>query len=612
MSNTTRTVDVNGKEASIVIIKGDSQYPTESVMAELAMGKIAYDKDDLEDPNRAIVEKASTQLEQRDVFAQMGGYGAVSQPSVRPEYCTRLYRSGGMHKACIDAKVSDTVGLGWRIRPRAELFPRASDLQPGAAKPNIKEQAVVEDFLDLGLENGSMESFTDINVQMALDYESAGQGYVEIARDDSGAVNGLFSVKGETFRIAAKGPQDGFWQNRNGKWRYFAPYTGKQGVKVAGVVSKAESTDDGVLYVPLRWSFDVRDGEDIPRHMDFVSKAGEPDNVRANEILMFKRPTPKDTHYGEPDIIAGIEDYLIAQGVRLFVRNYFDAGAIPRLILYMTGEEQLSDELLKQLSIILDQKGSINTLNSMPMLRLPEGTTIGKLPLTDSHLTDNSSMLSLRDRSELYVAMAHRVPLSALPAIIGEQTVNRATSDSANRRYVSSVIRPRQRYIEDRWNFMFRKELGIRDWVLDFEIPDLLDTKTKYEIWQIGISNGWLSINEVRAQLNLPPVKGGENPALRIAGQGIIPVPEIENVKAGAKPGDLMATGNQKTPSKEDLVNGKAIMATDREGPAAWLVPTAEWPEMPEDEHDMVAKAVEELVVNKDEVPVSREKVEEM
>lgn len=611
MSNPTRTVDVNGKETSIVIIKGESQYPTESVMAELAMGKIAYDKDDLEAPNRAIVEKASTQLEQRDVFAQMGGYGAVSQPSVRPEYCTRLYRSGGMHKACIDAKVSDTVGLGWRIRPRAELFPRASDLQPGAAKPRTKDQEKIEDFLDLGLENGSMESFTDINVQMALDYESAGQGYVEIARDDSGAVNGLFSVKGETFRIAAKGPQDGFWQNRNGKWRYFAPYTGKPGVKVAEVISKAERVGDDVLYVPMRWGFEVRDEGSIPSRMDFVSKAtGDADEVRANEILMFKRPTPHDTHYGEPDIIAGIEDYLIAQGVRLFIRNYFDAGAIPRLILYMTGEEQLSDEVLKQLSIILDQKGSINTLNSMPMLRLPEGTTLDKLPLTDSHLTDNSSMLSLRDRSELYVAMAHRVPLSALPAIIGEQTVNRATSDSANRRYVSSVIRPRQRYIEDRWNFMFRKELGIRDWVLDFEIPDLLDTKTKYEIWQIGISNGWLSINEVRAQLNLPPVKGGEEPALRIAGQGIIPLSEVENVGAGAKPGDLMATGDKKTPSKEDLVNGKAIMVTDGSGPAAWLVPTAEWPDMPADELEQVEKAVEELVVNKDEVPVSREKVE--
>ncbi len=595
-------VNVDGREIKVHVLRGDSN-PSEVLLGLVATGRIQARDDEIGKLlSETMVGKASAQLENLDQFGLLTNAGTCEAPPVRPEYYSQLYRTTPMNRACIDTKVADMVGLGYRIRPRAELFPRAMDLER-KGKPNAKEQARVESFVDLAMASG-MESFTDINCQMVMDRETSGQGYIEFSRDNNGAVNGIFSTKGETFRIASGGPQNGFWQSRGGKWRYFAPYTGEKGVKVADVVGGRVEFRSKSEVVPVSFGYRLADGAELSFKAGDFSRESARDTTRANEILMFKKMTPKDTHYGEPDIISGIEDTSISQGVRLFILSYFDNGAVPRLILYVSGDTILSDDTVHRIESYLSGRERYDASNQTMILQIPEGCAFNKEILTDAHLTDSTSMLDLRDRCDLYVALVHRVPLSAIPAVVGSQSLNRATSDESNRRYVGSVVRPGQRYIEERWDYVFRSELGISEWVIDFEIPDLLDLKTKHEIWQIGCLNGFYTINEVRAALNLPPVEGGEIPILRIPGQGAVLISEIEQVSKGAKPKDIMATGHTKTPPNgvQELQGAKELVDGNGKAVSAWVMPTAEMPKMDPAETEMVLKAVEELTINPDDV----------
>jgi len=605
----SETITVRDGTVKVHVLRG-IQNDVEVVTSMVAFGRISPDPDAI--IPASMIEKASNQIESTDQFQALVVGGACEAPPVRIDYYGELYRRSAMHKACVETKVADIAGLGYRIRPRAELFPRAMDLKD-LKEPNARHQQMIEDFLDLAMVDGQ-ETFTDILCQVVRDREVSGQGYVEFSRNNSGKIDGIYSVKGETIRIARGGPKNGFWHNRGGKWRYFAPYIGKPGVKTVEIQGSNVNVREKSFVVPTEFSWKSQDRWISPKiSYDFSGKVSSGTEViRANELMMWKKGTPKDTYYGEPDIHAAVEDYLIAQGVRLFIVSYFDNGAIPRLILSVSGDTEISKETIVQIEQFLSNKERFDAMNQAVLLQLPEGCEMNIDKLVDAHLSDSTALSDLRDRSERYIALVHRTPLSAIPGSIGEMSSRGSSGDSeANRRYVGSVVRPAQRSIQERWNFVFKNELGISDWVLDLEIPDLLDMKTKHEIWEIGTRQGWYTLNEVRAALNLKPISGGEIPILRIPGQGAVPVSEVgeiaSRIQDGAQVRDLMATGNSKTPPKgiQKPISSKSIpfgaLRTEDGRPVAFIVPSDEMPKMEHDEAQQVAKAVEELVVNVDD-----------
>lgn len=604
----SETITVRDGTVKIHVLRG-IKNDAEVVTSMVAFGRVSSDPSAI--IPSTVIEKASHQIESTDQFQALVIGGACESPPVRIDYYGELYRRSAMHKACVETKVADIAGLGYRIRPRAELFPRAMDLKD-LKEPDAKQQQAIEDFLDLAMVDGQ-ETFTDVLCQTVRDREVSGQGYVEFGRNNSGKIDGIYSMKGETVRIARGGPRNGFWHNRGGKWRYFAPYTGKPGVKTVDIKGSSVDVGEKSVVVPTGFAWKSQANWISPNSSyDFSGKAlSDVETIRANELMMWKKGTSKDTYYGEPDIHAAVEDYLIAQGVRLFVVSYFDNGAIPRLILSVSGDTEISKETITEIEAFLSNKERFDAMNQAVLLQLPEGCSLNVDHLTDAHLNDNTALSDLRDRSERYIALVHRVPLSAIPGSIGEMSSRGSSGDNeANRRYVGSVVRPAQRSIQDRWNFVFKNELGIKDWVLDLEIPDLLDMKTKHEIWEIGTRQGWYTLNEVRAALNLKPIAGGEIPILRIPGQGAVPVSEVgaiaSRIQDGAQVKDLMATGNTKTPPKGvQPISSKSIpfgaLRAEDGRPVAFIVPSDDMPVMEYAEAQQVAKAVEELVVNRDD-----------
>ena len=502
--------------------------------------------------NKSFSGKASVQIGISDGYAERVAYNNCEAPPISLEYYTTLYRRSAINRSCIETKVNDIVGQGYSIKPRNELFPSPTNKK--IAEPSVQQEKKVRNFLNLTWNNG--QSFTEVLKNMWRDVEVMGQGFIEFSRNKAGVIDGIYSVPAVTVWLSKGGHKNGYWQRRGDKWQYFANYNGEKKVKYALFSGKSEFDPeeqylfDVPVYQKAAETISLEQMKRVRRTPE--AKQGEVEIVQANELLMFKKSTALDTDYGEPDILSAIEDYLIAQGVRLFTVSYFDNATVPRIMILVNGDTEITGDTINKIETFLSSKERLDVMQQSLLIQVPGDCDIKVEPLTDAHLTDNDAMLTLRDRSEGYIAAAHRVPYSAIPYLTGDG--NRSENMEANARYLSSVVQTAQKDIEERFNWIFENELGVTDWVLDLDVPDLVDMKTKYDMWNIALGKGILAINEVRKLINRPPVEGGDEPTILFPGQGLVPISRVEEINnrmgTDEPRGDLMATGNTKTPPK--------------------------------------------------------------
>jgi HK97 family phage portal protein len=75
--------------------------------------------------------------------------------------------------------------------------------------------------------------------------------------------------------------------------------------------------------------------------------------------------------------------------------------------------------------------------------------------------------------------------------------------------------------------------------VIEFNLEGLLrgDSAGRSAFYQSGLNNGWMTINEVRALENLPPVEGGEVPRMQSQNVPITQVPEPKKLPAPTEVG---------------------------------------------------------------------------
>ena len=68
----------------------------------------------------------------------------------------------------------------------------------------------------------------------------------------------------------------------------------------------------------------------------------------------------------------------------------------------------------------------------------------------------------------------------------------------------------------------------VRGLFVEFNLEGLLrgDSASRSNFYQSGLSNGWMTINEVRRLENLPPVSGGDTPRMQMQN---VPISEAGN-----------------------------------------------------------------------------------
>lgn len=366
--------------------------------------------------------------------------GEVLEPPYDLDALAQLYETNATHKACVDAKVTNTVGLGYRFLPVGD-DPRA------ASRANL---ALLEHLFD---NCNPDQTFTEVLSAVWTDVECLGNGYLEITRNSRGEIDGFYHVPGTTMRVRAAG--QGFLQIRDTERRYFRPLGG-------------------------------------PEQADPLT--GEPQN----EIMHLRKYTPQSSYYGIPDIVAAMAAVVGDKEAREYNIDFFENHAVPRMAIIVEGG-QLSDDVLAQIqeymeteirgqghkTLVLDVPGSDVRIRLEPL-------TVG--------VQQDAAFLDYRRANRDEVLMVHRVPPSKITIV---ENANLANSRDQDKTFREQVIRPEQRRIEYRLNRMIREQLGIGDWRFRFQEMDLSVAREEAEIAKIYAEIGAWTVEEIRGRQGL-------------------------------------------------------------------------------------------------------------
>lgn len=548
----------------------------------------------------------STQLPAGDAMKAYYDEQAVAQPPVLPTHYAQLYRRDPTHRACVNAKVRYIAMSGWRIRPRKEVWPDTELVgggDVGLSPPGQEDQEARErtqSIFEAGLPE---EDFADTLGQVWQDVETTGNGFVEILRNAQGRLAGFKHAKSITMRIALNIPA--YLQVRGSRWQWFAKYgTGARAILLRRKNVTATSdrgvplTETAPLWLPaegqaLYEAATLDAGLFEPQAAWHLKAAGQQVASPVNEMLHLKKFTPMDTLYGEPDIISAAQDFLGAQSARLFMLSYFDNATVPRLAIFVRGV--LAPKTIKALEGWVKSQSRLDALNETLVLEVTGDTEVQIERLSSEQLKEDGGFLRYRAECDRFMSKAHGVPASIVYDLTG---LNRSVMEEADYRWVEDYVRSHQRSLEKKFNKIIELEMETRDWVLDLKVPDLLSLETKVNIWNTLLQRGVISINEVRCEMQLPPLPGGDQPILFIPGQGWVPLGAFTDeafVKGMLeRQREELRSGQLKTPPEDPAKAGLPVLVAPR---------TEATGQLPEGERRLLAGVLEALEpLNRDDV----------
>ncbi|MFO7948122.1 MAG: phage portal protein [Armatimonadota bacterium] len=394
----------------------------------------------------AQVQQGASQQLPEDVWQEAYANGDVVEPPHCLDSLAALYTSNAAHKACVDAKVTNIVGLGYRFVPAGD--------EPDASEENLR---LLEHLFNTC--NAEM-TFTEIMRAVWTDVECLGNGYLEVTRNSHGEIDGFYHVPGVTMRV--RSDRSGFVQIRDGRRRNFRP------------LGSEERLDD---------------------------ETGE----IQNEIMHFYKYTPQSSYYGIPDIIPALPAMLGDRAASEYNLDFFEHNAVPRMAIVIEGG-QLSESLLQQIQHFMESEIKGQGHKTLVLEAPGTDTKVRIEPLTVGQAED-AGFVRYREQNREDVLMVHRVPPAKVTVI---ENANRANTYDQDKTFREQVVRPEQRRVEYRINQMIRSELGIVDWEFDFREMDLSEALQEAEVAKIYHDIGAWTANEIRGHQGLRPIEGDE------------------------------------------------------------------------------------------------------
>ena len=366
--------------------------------------------------------------------------GAVVEPPYDLDALAQLYETNATHKACVDAKVVNCVGLGHRF------VPAGGDVDEASA-----DNLAVLDHLFAHCNPGM--TFTEVMRMSWTDVECLGNGYIEVTRNTLGQIDGFYHVPGTTVRVKPDG--SGFVQLRDGQKRHF---------RMLGAPAALDP------------------GTEEPQ----------------NEIIDFKKYTPLSGYYGIPDIVAALSAAAGDRAARDYNIDFFEHNAVPRMAIIIEGG-QLSDELLRQIQHYMESEIKGQGHKTL-VLDVPGSDVKVRIEPLTVGTTDDAGFLNYRRANRDETLMVHRVPPSKITIV---ENANLANSRDQDKTFREQVVRPEQRRIEYRVNRVIREQMGVGDWEFRFREADLDEEREQAEIARIYSDIGAWTIDEIRSQQGL-------------------------------------------------------------------------------------------------------------
>lgn len=396
------------------------------------------------------------------------GYNAfgVVLPPYNQDYLAKLYECSAPHYAAINAKVANIVGLGYDFIPSNNANKIIDD---AAAANDEKKQAKIQrklaqakiDLEELLDSLNEEDTFAEILAKVWKDYEATGNGYIEIAREDTKerAIGYIGHVPSTSVRVRRE--RDGFVQIIANKAVFFRNF-GKTDADVVG------------------------------------------NDPNPSELIHIKKYAPSSTFYGVPDIVAAQQAIAGNDFAAKFNLDYFENKAVPRHVIILKGAT-INPRLAKNILEFFETglKGKNHRSLFIP---LPGDTQEKKIELkiepVEAGIQD-ASFVNYKKGNLGEILWAHRVPMSKIGLADG---IALAAARDADKTFKEQVCQPEQKILEKKLNRIFKELTDL--FILDLNELTLTDENTQSQIDERRRKTGIETANEQRVRRGLPALPG--------------------------------------------------------------------------------------------------------
>lgn len=416
---------------------------------------------------KAMVGAGGAKTKRMERLDDLTGYTlfGVCIPPYNLDYLAALYEKSSPHAAAVKAKVNNIVGLGYDwvesddTKQKIDAAEGDEEKLKGMRRKLDRFRKAMQEWLDACNEE---DDFLEIMRKVWTDYETTGNGYLEIGRTTTGEIAYLGHIPSTTMRIRKL--RDGFVQIIAEKAVFFRNFGDKK-------------TKDPVGNDP-----------------------------RPNEVIHFKKYSPTNGYYGVSDIMAAMHAVTGNEFSARFNLDYFENKAVPRYVIVTKGgtlSASAEQKLVEFFQTSLKGKNHRTLYVPLPAEEPDKKVSFEMKPVEAG--TQDASFMNY-DKSNLNsILMAHGVPLSKVAASAGVSLANSRDSDKT---FKEQVCRPDQKIAENKLHKIIKEKTNI--FFLKLTEMALTDEDTQSKIDERYLRLGTYVPNEVRARKGLPGIKGGD------------------------------------------------------------------------------------------------------
>jgi PBSX family phage portal protein len=414
--------------------------------------------------SQGIDNTGSKQINPGSVYRNGYGLFDVITPPYNLYELANYYDTSFANHAAIDAKVANIAGLGYAFhvtdKTNLALESREDSTAVDKARKRIERMKIeLRDWLETLNDD---DSFTTTVKKMLIDYESTGNGYLEVSRTALGQIGYVGHVPATTIRVRRL--RDGYLQIIGNKVVYFRNFGAKNPNPVTG-------------------------------------------DPRPNELIHYKSYSPLNTFYGIPDILSAVSSLIGDSLAAQYNIDYFQNKAVPRYIITLKGAKLSADAEDKMFRFL--QTGLKSQSHRTLYIPLPgdsDGNKVDfKMEPIENGIQDGS-FKEYRKQNRDDILIAHQVPISKL----GGTDSGLAAAMSQDRTFKEQVSRPSQKHLEKIVNKIIKEKTDILE--LKFNELTLTDEIAQSQILERYVRNKIMVPNEARDLLDLPQRKDGDAP----------------------------------------------------------------------------------------------------
>jgi len=414
--------------------------------------------------SQGIDNTGSKQINPGSVYRNGYGLFDVITPPYNLYELANYYDTSFANHAAIDAKVANIAGLGYNFhvtdKTNLALESREDSTAVDKARKRIERMKIeLRDWLETLNDD---DSFTTTIKKMLIDYESTGNGFLEVSRTALGQIGYIGHVPSTTIRVRRL--RDGYLQIIGNKVVYFRNFGAKNPNPVTG-------------------------------------------DPRPNELIHYKSYSPLNTFYGIPDILSAVSSLIGDSLAAQYNIDYFQNKAVPRYIITLKGAKLSADAEDKMFRFL--QTGLKSQSHRTLYIPLPgdsDGNKVDfKMEPIENGIQDGS-FKEYRKQNRDDILIAHQVPISKL----GGTDSGLAAAMSQDRTFKEQVSRPSQKHLEKIVNKIIKEKTDILE--LKFNELTLTDEIAQSQILERYVRNKIMVPNEARDLLDLPQRKDGDAP----------------------------------------------------------------------------------------------------